>query len=127
MTAQAEAPATDQAAVGHIRDFHAALQAATGVSLPIRLPDGTDIGPPDASFRLVLNHWWSLRLIWLPPYDLPADFYRLFLDKRQVYSCAYFLDPAASLDEAQERKLDLICHKLRLEPGQRLLDIGCGW
>jgi cyclopropane-fatty-acyl-phospholipid synthase len=156
----------------------------------------------------VLNHWWSLRLIWLPPYDLrageayvegaidiegdieagmaaastigdlppglgvrlrlvrpllrlpspprreharrarlrgrrhskardreaiafhydlPNEFYRLFLDKRQVYSCAYFLDPAGSLDEAQERKLDVICRKLRLQPDQRLLDIGCGW
>ena len=44
-----------------------------------------------------------------------------------VYSCAYFADPGESLEAAQERKLELICAKLRLEPGERLLDIGCGW
>jgi cyclopropane-fatty-acyl-phospholipid synthase len=60
-------------------------------------------------------------------YDISNDFYRLFLDQRMVYSCAYFADEAESLDAAQERKLDYICRKLRLRPGQRLLDIGCGW
>src|ERR1700748_2144596 len=44
-----------------------------------------------------------------------------------VYSCAYFDDPEESLEAAQERKLDLICRKLALAPGERLLDIGCGW
>lgn len=60
-------------------------------------------------------------------YDVSNDFYRLFLDARMVYSCAYFASPQESLDAAQERKLDYICRKLRLKPGQRLLDIGCGW
>lgn len=60
-------------------------------------------------------------------YDVGNDFYNLWLDKRMVYSCAYFCSPEDSLDAAQEAKLDLICRKLRLEPGQRLLDIGCGW
>ena len=63
-------------------------------------------------------------------YDVGEDFYRLWLDRRLAYSCAYFEtadDPAAHLDAAQEAKLDLICRKLRLRPGQRLLDIGCGW
>lgn len=60
-------------------------------------------------------------------YDVSNDFYRLFLDERMVYSCAYFADPNEGLDAAQERKLDYICRKLRLQPGQRLLDIGCGW
>jgi len=62
-------------------------------------------------------------------YDVGEDFYRLWLDRRLTYSCAYFEtadDPAAHLDAAQEAKLDLICRKLRLRPGQRLLDIGCG-
>jgi cyclopropane-fatty-acyl-phospholipid synthase len=60
-------------------------------------------------------------------YDLSNDFYRLVLGPSMVYSCAYFSDPADSLEDAQERKLDLICRKLMLSPGQRLLDIGCGW
>jgi cyclopropane-fatty-acyl-phospholipid synthase len=60
-------------------------------------------------------------------YDVGNDFYRLFLDERMQYSCAYFTDPANSLDQAQTDKLEMICRKLRLKPGDRLLDIGCGW
>jgi cyclopropane-fatty-acyl-phospholipid synthase len=60
-------------------------------------------------------------------YDLGNDFYALWLDKRLVYSCAYFHRRADTLDDAQEAKLDLVCRKLRLEPGDRFLDIGCGW
>jgi len=60
-------------------------------------------------------------------YDVGNDFYRLFLDERMQYSCAYFIDPANSLDQAQTDKLEMICRKLRLKPGDRLLDIGCGW
>ncbi len=60
-------------------------------------------------------------------YDVSNDFYSLWLDKRMVYSCAYFRSPGDSLDLAQEQKLELICRKLRLVPGQRMLDIGCGW
>lgn len=60
-------------------------------------------------------------------YDLSNDFYALWLDDRMVYSCAYFADPAEDLQAAQERKLHYICRKLRLRPGDRLLDIGCGW
>jgi cyclopropane-fatty-acyl-phospholipid synthase len=60
-------------------------------------------------------------------YDISNDFYALWLDKEMVYSCAYFTTPEDSLDTAQEQKLDYICRKLRLHPGERLLDIGCGW
>jgi cyclopropane-fatty-acyl-phospholipid synthase len=60
-------------------------------------------------------------------YDVSNDFYALWLDQRMVYSCAYFTSPDATLDEAQAAKLEHICRKLRLQPGQRLLDIGCGW
>jgi cyclopropane-fatty-acyl-phospholipid synthase len=59
-------------------------------------------------------------------YDIGNDLYRRMLDKRMVYSCAYW-DQAEDLDAAQEAKLDLICRKLHLEPGMRVLDIGCGW
>jgi len=60
-------------------------------------------------------------------YDVSNRFYSLFLDARMVYSCAVFADPRESLEAAQLRKLELICRKLRLRPGERLLDIGCGW
>ena len=60
-------------------------------------------------------------------YDVSNDFYALFLDRRMVYTCAYYRRPDGDLDQAQEDKLDLVCRKLRLAPGERLLDTGCGW
>jgi cyclopropane-fatty-acyl-phospholipid synthase len=60
-------------------------------------------------------------------YDLPPEFYALFLDRNMIYSCAYFENPDDDLDSAQEHKLDYLCRKLRLKPRERLLDIGCGW
>ena len=60
-------------------------------------------------------------------YDLPPDFYALWLDRTLTYSCAYFVSPDTDIDTAQQAKLDLVCRKLRLRPGERLLDIGCGW
>lgn len=60
-------------------------------------------------------------------YDVGNNFYKLWLDRRMVYSCAYFRSPDDTLDQAQAAKLDLICRKLRLKPGERLLDVGCGW
>ncbi len=60
-------------------------------------------------------------------YDLSDDFFRLFLDPTQTYSCAYFERDDMTLEEAQMAKVDLALGKLRLEPGMTLLDIGCGW
>lgn len=60
-------------------------------------------------------------------YDLSNDFYKLWLDPEMVYSCAYFHSPDDSLAQAQIQKLDHLCRKLRLKPGERLLDVGCGW
>lgn len=59
-------------------------------------------------------------------YDIGNELYQDMLDKRMTYSCGYW-ETAKSLDEAQEAKLDLICRKLALQPGDRILDIGCGW
>jgi cyclopropane-fatty-acyl-phospholipid synthase len=60
-------------------------------------------------------------------YDVSNDFFKLWLDPPMTYSCAVFESAAEDLDSAQQRKLDYVCRKLRLRPGQRLLDIGCGW
>jgi cyclopropane-fatty-acyl-phospholipid synthase len=60
-------------------------------------------------------------------YDISNDFYALWQDPLMLYTCAYFQSPDEDLDPAQVRKLDYTCRKLRLKPGQKLLDIGCGW
>ncbi len=60
-------------------------------------------------------------------YDVSNAFYQLFLDERMIYTCGYFTDWSNSLDQAQRDKLEMICRKLRLQPGERFLDIGCGW
>src|SRR5262245_33269516 len=60
-------------------------------------------------------------------YDLGNDFYQLWLDRRLVYTCAYYANEQMSLDEAQLAKLDLVCRKLRLRPGERVIETGCGW
>jgi cyclopropane-fatty-acyl-phospholipid synthase len=60
-------------------------------------------------------------------YNLPGEFYRLFLDRALQYTCGYFAHEDEDLDSAQERKMDYICRKLRLRPGERFVDFGCGW
>ncbi len=60
-------------------------------------------------------------------YDLSNAFYQLWLDRDMVYSCAYFETGTEDLDTAQQAKLRHLCRKLRLKPGERLLDVGCGW
>jgi cyclopropane-fatty-acyl-phospholipid synthase len=60
-------------------------------------------------------------------YDLGNDFYRLWLDREMLYTCAYFPTPEASLEDAQIAKMDLVCRKLQLRPGDRVVEAGCGW
>jgi len=60
-------------------------------------------------------------------YDLGNDFYRLWLDEDMVYTCAYFPDPDADLETAQQAKMEHVCRKLALQPGQRVVEAGCGW
>jgi len=60
-------------------------------------------------------------------YDIGNDFYQLWLDAEMLYTCAYFPDPVASLEDAQIAKMDLICRKLRLQAGQTVVEAGCGW
>ena len=202
--------------LAHVARIHHRL-ARAGHDLPVRAWDGTELGPTDSSFRLLLRRPSSLRAMLVPPtdlqvgeaflddtfdvegsmvdaisaistlredlggrdlaaigatlfrlprpggvsrrrvqltgrrhskerdraavrhhYDVDDSFYRLFLDEQLVYSCAYFLDgdedmtrppdpDGDALEVAQARKLEVICRKLDLRPGMRLLDIGCGW
>ena len=60
-------------------------------------------------------------------YDLGNDFYRLWLDEEMVYTCAYYDTPDATLEQAQRAKLDHVCRKLMLRPGQHVIEAGCGW
>ena len=60
-------------------------------------------------------------------YDIGNDFYRLWLDPEMLYTCAYFAGPDVPLDDAQIAKMDLVCRKLRLQPGQTVVEAGCGW
>jgi cyclopropane-fatty-acyl-phospholipid synthase len=60
-------------------------------------------------------------------YDLGNDFYRLWLDERMLYTCAYYAEPDMSLERAQLAKMDHVCRKLRLRPGERVVEAGCGW
>ncbi|UCH48248.1 MAG: class I SAM-dependent methyltransferase [Betaproteobacteria bacterium] len=82
--------------------------------------------------RSAVFNWWrhtrpSDRRAIQHHYDVGNEFYGLWLDRNRVYSCGYFKNPDDSLDLAQEQKLEHICRKLQLKPGERFLDIGCGW
>ncbi len=97
----------------------------------VRLEDKVIVDP-----QTLMNRIWALftnrQCKRLAPelikwhYDIGNDLYRLMLDKRLTYSCGYWKE-AKTLDEAQEHKFDLICRKLNFQPGQKILDIGCGW
>ncbi len=83
--------------------------------------------PVGAKVRLWLHQHRSNRVNIRQHYDVSNAFYRLWLDTRLVYSCAYYRNDGDGLDVAQQQKLDHICRKLQLVPGERFLDIGCGW
>jgi len=103
-----------------------------GALFPGRKPE--DKRHVQARWRHSLSNWFTRRHSrkgnrWAIAfhYDLSNAFYRLWLDEQMIYSCAYFEDAHEDLDLAQRHKLEHICRKLRLTPGERLLDIGCGW
>ena len=97
----------------------------------------------NASSPRVRNGYWRLLSKWLDwaqantrrgsarnihqHYDLSNDFYRLWLDRQMVYTCAYFPTPDVSLEDAQKAKMELVCRKLGLRPGETVLEAGCGW
>jgi cyclopropane-fatty-acyl-phospholipid synthase len=77
--------------------------------------------------RALVRPWRSAARDVASHYDLPPGFFGLFLDSHLVYTCAYYSSAGAGLEQAQADKLELVCRKLRLSAGQRLLDLGCGW
>jgi cyclopropane-fatty-acyl-phospholipid synthase len=98
-----------------------AVVQACGLTLPPRVP-GTELRLRGerhtiARDRRAVQHH----------YDVGNDFFALFLDSSMTYSCALFSRGASTLEEAQEAKLDLVCTKLGLREGERVLDVGCGW
>ena len=98
------------------------LRAAEGLSLQLggakkgRLPAFLNVHSKKRDADAISYH-----------YDVSNEFYALWLDRQMVYSCAYFETGDEDIHTAQEQKLDHICRKLRLQPGDKLLDIGCGW
>jgi len=112
---------------GNMRDL---MQAAVGI-----LPDSP---AEEKSTGWLLGFIQRMRSMWRHTldrdarqiefhYDLSDDFYGLWLDPRRVYSCAYYKTPDLTLAQAQEAKLELICRKLKLQAGDRFIDIGAGW
>ncbi len=96
--------------------------------LLLRLPHGARHGDPLALHLVGSPHTKQRdRQAVTYHYNLSNDFFALWLDRRMVYSCAYFESGEEDIHQAQTNKLDYICRKLRLRAGERLLDVGCGW
>jgi cyclopropane-fatty-acyl-phospholipid synthase len=104
------------AALDVVRRFWSADRGPASVLDAVRGDEIARDGKPDTNKANVAYH-----------YDVSNEFYRLFLDAEMVYTCAYFTEDHDDIDRAQRDKLDMICRKLRLKPGDRFLDIGCGW
>ena len=115
---------------GRLRDLMAAAPALLGAD-PTREPSALVPRLLQRVQRAVWEHTHHSRAKDAAQiqhhYDVSDAFYALWLDPRRVYSCAYFASPAMSLAQAQEAKLDHICKKLMLKPGERFIDIGAGW
>ncbi|MGE5152682.1 MAG: class I SAM-dependent methyltransferase [Bdellovibrio bacteriovorus] len=97
-----------------------------------RVAKGSRVGGPLAPLLRFLNRPSGNRRHESPDnirhhYDIGNDFYRLWLDEQLVYTCAYFPEPSLSLEQAQIAKMDHICRKLDLKPGERVIEAGCGW
>ena len=102
--------------IGKLRPFLLSYAGST-------TPDQGFAGDPLGKRKSARNNEAYVRF----HYDLSNEFYALFLDPEMVYSCGYFTSFSNDIATAQRDKLDMICRKLRLKPGDRMLDIGCGW
>jgi cyclopropane-fatty-acyl-phospholipid synthase len=119
----------------HLHSIRLTLRDQLGALLTALRLQAPRLAPPGAGGQRSRLHGRAVKAHTRPEnraaisfhYDVSNEFYRLWLDEERVYSCAYFTSPDESLDQAQRHKLEHICRKLRLQPGERLLDIGCGW
>ena len=119
----------------HLHSIRLTLRDQLGALLTALRLQAPRLAPPESSGTRAQLHGRAVKAHTRPEnraaisfhYDVSNEFYRLWLDEERVYSCAYFTSPDESLDQAQRNKLEHICRKLRLQPGERLLDIGCGW
>ncbi len=135
-----------QGGIGHVArayvegrvDFEGSLRSLMSIAAQL-----IDADPVDAPSPVAPLSWWRELLLGARSrahhrpaqdaaqiqfhYDVSDDFYRLWLDPQQVYSCAYFAAPGMTLAQAQVAKLDHICRKLMLREGERFLDVGAGW
>ena len=119
----------------HLHSIRLTLRDQLGALLTALRLQAPRLAPPESSGTRAQLHGRAVKAHSRPEnraaisfhYDVSNEFYRLWLDEERVYSCAYFTSPDESLDQAQRHKLEHICRKLRLQPGERLLDIGCGW
>ena len=119
----------------HLHSIRLTLRDQLGALLTALRLQAPRLAPPESSGTRAQLHGRAVKAHTRPEnraaisfhYDVSNEFYRLWLDEERVYSCAYFTSPDESLDQAQRHKLEHICRKLRLQPGERLLDIGCGW
>ncbi len=119
-----------EAAVDELYAASEAMTPARALRIAVRLrrlPKPPKVSLREARLRGRLHSRERDRKAIAFHYDLPLEFYRTFLDRDLVYSCAYFDDGIETIDDAQSAKLDYLCKKLRVRPGERLLDIGCGW
>ena len=111
-------PSLDRATKGRLA---LAAARAMGLERPPKRPQSELV--PEGRRHSIARDRRSVR----HHYDLPVEFFALFLDASMTYSCAIFSRGAETLEEAQETKLELVCTKLGLKAGERLLDVGCGW
>jgi cyclopropane-fatty-acyl-phospholipid synthase len=114
-------------AAGLDQSARSRLAAVRAVVLARRLPADGRLAPERTRFAGRAHSKRRDRETVRYHYDTGNEFFATFLDERMVYSCAHFLGETESLDDAQERKLDLICRKLELSEGMDFLDVGCGW
>jgi cyclopropane-fatty-acyl-phospholipid synthase len=124
-TAPGHAPPPGRKAAQAAVSAAAAVRAVARLKVPVWPPPP----PPRSELRVRGRRHSRARdqAVIAGHYDLPAAFYQLILDPAMAYSCAFYAGADTSLAQAQRDKLKLICSKLELNPGQRLLDVGCGW
>lgn len=112
--------------IGSLRELAATAATLVGDPLGAHAPGALQRALRDLASLVRHRRHADLRNV-QSHYDVSDDFYALWLDPLRVYSCAYYEHREASLAEAQQAKLDLVCRKLQLAPGQRFLDVGAGW